>query len=115
MTRIDFIKELKDVKVNFEYTSYYVKNSFSVNCFNSSFNVRYLGDKTGKLVFNYEYSKTYTYDGSITYNKIPVIGASVEDENVLIYITNLSTTSVTIESSSSFTGIVHLQVYKDES
>ena len=70
--------------------------------------------ETGKLVFNNEYSKTYTYDGSVSYNKIPVIGASVEDENVLIYITNLSTSSVTIESSSSFSGIVHLQIFKDE-
>ena len=71
--------------------------------------------ETGKLVFANENSKTYTYDGSITYNKIPVIGATVEDENVIIYITNLSTSSVTIESSSNFTGIVHLQIFKDES
>ena len=70
--------------------------------------------ETGKLVFNNEYKKTYTFDGSVVYNKIPVIGASVEDENVLIYITNLSTSSVTIESSSNFTGIVHLQIFKDE-
>ena len=71
--------------------------------------------ETAKLVFSDEYTKTYNFDGSVVYNKIPVVGASVEDENVLIYITNLSTSSVTIESSSSFTGIVHLQIFKDES
>ena len=70
--------------------------------------------ETAKLVFNEEYSKTYNFDGSVTYNTLPVVGASVEDENVTVYITSLSTTSVTIESSSSFTGIVHLQIFKDE-
>ena len=61
--------------------------------------------ETAKLVFNNEYTKTYTFDGSISYNRIPVIGATVESENVTIYITNLSINSVTIESSSSFVGI----------
>lgn len=70
--------------------------------------------ETAKLVFNNEYTKTYTFDGSIVYNRVPVVGATVEDENVIVYITNLSTTSVTIESYANFTGIVHLQIFKDE-
>tara|TARA_B100001057_G_C22815562_1_gene937265 strand:+ start:299 stop:622 length:324 start_codon:yes stop_codon:yes gene_type:complete len=70
--------------------------------------------ETAKLVFNDEYTKTYSFDGSIVYNRVPVVGATVEDSNVMVFITNLSTTSVTIESYSNFTGIVHLQIFKDE-
>ena len=69
--------------------------------------------EVAKLNFSNESSKTYEFDSSIDYIRIPVVGATVEDENVTVYITNLSTTSVTIESSSQFTGIVHLQIFKD--
>lgn len=64
------------------------------------------------LVYQNEFTKSYTFVKN--YSSIPIIAATPEDENVNVFITSLTTTSVTIESSSEFTGKVHLQIYKDE-
>jgi len=66
-------------------------------------------------ILNYTNSFLQTYNFVRTYITIPTISATPEDENVNVYITSLSTTSVTIESSSPFTGKVHLQILKDTS
>lgn len=60
-----------------------------------------------------EFDDTYfgTYQFLNTYTSIPVIGLTPEDENVNVFITSLTTQSLTIESSNNFTGKVHIQVY----
>tara|TARA_Y100000114_G_C11763244_1_gene331189 strand:+ start:6298 stop:6642 length:345 start_codon:yes stop_codon:yes gene_type:complete len=60
----------------------------------------------------YDFTKTYTFVKN--YNVLPVIALSVEDENVNVFVTSLTTTSITIESSAPFIGKVHLQVFKGE-
>ncbi len=60
----------------------------------------------------YDYVKTYTF--TKTYSVLPIIALSVENENVNVFVTSLSTTSITIESSAPFIGKVHLQVFKGE-
>ena len=66
-------------------------------------------------ILNYTSSHAQTYNFVRTYITIPTVSATPEDENVNVYITSLSTTSVTIESSAPFTGKVHLQILKDTS
>jgi hypothetical protein len=65
------------------------------------------------LTYNNSFEETYVFTKN--YTEIPVISATPEDENVNVYITNLSTTSVTIQASSAFTGKVHIQIFKIES
>ena len=65
-------------------------------------------------ILNYQNEFTKSYSFVKSYTSIPIIAATPEDENVNVFITSLTTTSVTIESSSEFTGKVHLQIYKDE-
>jgi len=64
------------------------------------------------IEFNNSSSEVYNFTES--YTSIPVVALTVEDENVNVYITSLTTTSINIQSSSSFTGKVHLQAYENE-
>ncbi len=61
------------------------------------------------LSFSSQSSRTYTF--SQIYNQIPTITLSA-DLNVNVYITSISTTSVTIEASSPITANVHVQIMK---
>jgi len=61
--------------------------------------------------FSNSFQESYTFQKD--YSEIPVIGLTVEDENVNIFITSLTTESLIIESSSEFTGKVHIQVYEE--
>lgn len=56
--------------------------------------------------------ETYNYTG--TYTQIPIIVISPTDDNVNVFITSINTTSVTIESSSPFTGTVHLHLHESD-
>ena len=60
--------------------------------------------------FNNSFQENYTFQKQ--YTEIPVIALTPEDENVNVFITSLTTTSVTIESSNVFTGKVHIQVFE---
>lgn len=63
------------------------------------------------IIYNNSESETYTFIN--TYDKLPVCIVSPEDENVNLYISAISTTSVTINASAPFTGKVHLHIYED--
>lgn len=65
------------------------------------------------LDFVDSHEETYTF--TETYTQIPVIAATAAEENVNVFITSLTNTTVTIESSSNFTGKVHIQVFVSES
>jgi hypothetical protein len=67
------------------------------------------------VILDYVGTHTQTYFFTKNYTSIPTISATPEDENVNLYITSLTTDKVTIESSSSFTGSVHVQILKDTS
>tara|TARA_B100001057_G_scaffold419021_1_gene438606 strand:- start:3162 stop:3485 length:324 start_codon:yes stop_codon:yes gene_type:complete len=67
------------------------------------------------VILDYVNTHAQTYFFIKNYVTIPTISATPEDENVNVYITSLTTNSVTIESSSSFTGSVHVQILKDTS
>lgn len=69
--------------------------------------------ETTILIYNNTFEETYNFLEQ--YDEIPVVSATPEDENVNVFITNLTTTSVTIQSSSPFVGKVHLQIFKAES
>ena len=72
--------------------------------------------EVGKITFSNSSSETYTF--SEIYGSAPTITAIAVDSedngtaDVNVFITSLSTTSVTFESSSTFTGQVHFQVIK---
>jgi len=72
------------------------------------------GIQAETAILNYidSFSETYTFTSS--YQEIPIISATPEDENVNIFITTLGTSSVTIQSSAPFTGKVHLQIFRAE-
>ena len=57
---------------------------------------------------------TYTFKDSSVYSSIPVCVISPEDENVNVFITSLTTTSVTVGSSAPFTGKVHVHIYPND-
>ena len=71
-----------------------------------------LNVETAIIDFNNSFQETYAFQE--TYTQVPVVGATPEDENVNVFITSVTTTSVVIESSSAFTGKVHLQIFKSE-
>ena len=73
-----------------------------------------LGVRVEVAVLNFtdQFSKRYDFDK--TYTKIPIIALTPKDENVNIFITTLAIDHVIIESSSEFTGQVHIQVYEDD-
>lgn len=66
--------------------------------------------ETKIINFTNENQKTYSF--TKTYTEIPVIALTPEDENVNIFVTSLTTTSMVVESSANFTGKVHIQVFK---
>ena len=65
--------------------------------------------ETAILDYNDSFEETYSFEND--YSQIPVIAATPENENVNIFITSLTLSSVTIQSSSPFTGRVHVQVF----
>lgn len=65
-------------------------------------------------IINFNDSSSETYYFVENYTAIPVIALTVEDENVNIFITSLTTSSIDIQSSSAFTGKVHLQAYESD-
>ena len=65
-------------------------------------------------VLSFDNTNTGSYTFKKTYSSIPIVAATAENENVNVFITSLTTTSVIIESSAEFTGKVHIQVYKDD-
>lgn len=66
--------------------------------------------ETKIITFTNVHQKTYSF--TKTYTEIPVIALTPEDENVNIFVTSLTTTSMVVESSANFTGKVHIQVFK---
>lgn len=64
------------------------------------------------VILNYNNSFEETYFFTNPYTEIPTVAATPEDENVNVFITTLSTNSVTIQSSAPFTGKVHVQIYE---
>jgi len=71
-----------------------------------------LNAETAIVDFNNVFQRTYFFTEE--YSQIPTISATPEEENVNIFITNLNTTSVVLQSSSPFVGKVHLQIFKVE-
>ena len=73
----------------------------------------------GELVYTNSASETYTFVE--TYSSEPVVGAISYDSegnnsaNVNVYISTLTTTSVTIKTSQNFTGKIHFQIIWVES
>ena len=63
-------------------------------------------------ILEYVNSSSQYFEFNTEYTQIPTVAATPEDENVNVFITNLSTSSVTIESSAPFNGKVHVQIYK---
>ena len=74
--------------------------------------------EVAKIEFNNQSLKTYDFLGSYTVIPVCVITPEESDVNenvnVSVFITSLSTSSITIESSSEFTGLVNLQVFENE-
>ena len=64
------------------------------------------------LIYNNSFEESYTFQN--TYQQIPSVSATPEDENVNVFITTLTTTSVTVQSSSAFTGKVHIQIFEPD-
>lgn len=59
-------------------------------------------------------SNQETYTFTETYTQIPTIVISPVDDNVNVFMTSLTTTSVIINSSNNFTGKVHIHVYESD-
>ncbi len=59
--------------------------------------------------FSNESSKTYTFTAS--YDSVPSVNL-IADDDVNVFITAISTSSVTIGTSSNITGNVHVQILK---
>ena len=57
---------------------------------------------------------TYTYPNTVSYSTAPVVVATPADENVNIYISSVSTTSVSFTASHVFTGTVHFQIFSQD-
>ena len=68
--------------------------------------------ETAILEYDNSFEESYTF--TQIYNQVPTISATPEDENVNVFITSLNLFSVTIQSSSPFTGKVHIQIFKVE-
>jgi hypothetical protein len=68
--------------------------------------------ETAIVDFNNVSSRTYNFTKE--YFQIPTVSATPEDENVNIFITDLSINSVVLQSSAPFVGKVHLQIFKVE-
>ena len=74
----------------------------------------------GSLTFSNESSKTYTFPSEVSYTNIPVVNAISYDSlnnnsaNVNVFITALTTTSVTLETSAPFSGEIHFQILSQD-
>lgn len=71
----------------------------------------FAGVELGQIIFNNSTSEVYTFKN--TYTSLPICVITPENDNVNIYISALSLTSVTIDASFEFTGKVHIHVYED--
>jgi hypothetical protein len=69
------------------------------------------GVELAHLVYNDSSTATYTFTNS--YRLLPVCVVTPEQDNVNVYISSLSLTSITVESSYNFTGKVHIHIYAD--
>lgn len=69
------------------------------------------GVELAHLVYNDSSSATYTFKNQ--YSLLPVCVITPEQDNVNVYISSLSLTSITVESSYNFTGKVHVHIYAD--
>ena len=65
-------------------------------------------------IINFVNSNQEVYNFVESYTQIPTIVISPVDENVNVFMTSLTTTSVIINSSNNFTGKVHIHVYESE-
>ena len=79
----------------------------------SSGQIEGLGVRVEVDVVDFANSASERYSFNETYTEIPVVALTPKDENVNIFITALTIDYVDIESSSEFTGQVHIQVYED--
>jgi hypothetical protein len=64
--------------------------------------------------FNNAETGIYTFKDPAFYTSIPVCVISPEDENVNVFITSLTTISVTVGTSAPFTGKVHVHIYPND-
>ena len=74
-------------------------------------NYTYIGDKetvieVADLTFSDVERATHTFEA--TFNGTPVVTAIAKSENVNVYVTDVSATSVTIEASNQFNGTVQI-------
>lgn len=69
--------------------------------------------EAGEIIFSNSDNQTYTF--TKTFSSAPIVTATAfdsagnEDANINVFITAVSTTSVTIKTSATFTGKVHFQ------
>ena len=74
----------------------------------------------GSLTFSNESSGTYVFPSTVSYTNIPIVTAISYDSlnnssaDVNVFITSLSTTSVTLETSAPFNGEIHFQVISQD-
>ena len=64
-------------------------------------------------IINFNNTDSGFYNFTSTYTSIPVCVISPEDENVNVFITELTLTKITVGSSDDFTGKVHVHIYPD--
>jgi len=62
--------------------------------------------ETASVSFSATDEVTYTF--TTTFTSAPVVTLTAKDDNVNVYVSSVSTTSVTINSSAAFTGAVEL-------
>ena len=74
----------------------------------------------GSITFTNSSAETYSFPTTVTYSNIPIITAISYDSlsngaaDVNIFVTSLTTTSVTLESSAPFDGEVHFQIISQD-
>lgn len=68
--------------------------------------------ETAIIPFVNSFSEPYSFQK--TYTAIPTVAISPETENVNIFVTALTNTEITIQSSAPFTGSVHLQIFSED-
>lgn len=71
-----------------------------------------IGAEVATVDFDNSFSEVYTFVED--YDILPSIALTPESENVNVFISSISLTGVTIESSAPFTGKVHIQVFESE-
>ena len=74
----------------------------------------------GSLQYSNSSSETFTFPATVSYKNIPIVTAISYDSlsnssaDVNVFITSLSTTAVTIETSAPFNGEVHFHVISQD-